>query len=455
MEDVTAQAQITQAFGQQAAKAIGDYATGKLNALNAQIDQETDPIKRAALKDEASKWEDNGTYRMLLHTATGALTGGLAGAAGAAGSSLAMNAIAEQIDKTDLPEVLKQGLAQIAAGAIGSAAGGNAGMAAAVNVEANNRQLHQDEKTWIKTNAKRYASTQGISVEQALQELTAQANRQVQFGSPGEWDQSASAFLNQAGRGLLPADGNSGPGYMFYATPDQKANMDMYAQFGHTNTPSGQDLAAAASRDQNIRQNVSNATLAAAGAAGVIAGAGPLAAISGTPIFSTNGALGSVMWASPLGTGTISAGINAGAQYYQNGTINPIDVSTSFLTGAAGSYGKLFWNIGVNTVAGGAGAAANNYFNGTDNSVVGNALASGVFSSVGYGLGKAGANLFTSAVKPTINTTNWAGTGTWSGGGWNLFRPNTTPVITGGFIGSTGQSAIESVKNKNISGDKN
>ncbi|MBB3214947.1 hypothetical protein FHW67_004277 [Herbaspirillum sp. Sphag1AN] len=119
----------------------------------------------------------------------------------------------------------------------------------------------------------------------------------MQFGSPGEWDQSAYTFLNQAGRELLPADGNSGPGYMFYATPDQKANMDMYAQFGHTNTPSGQDLVAAASRDQNIRQNVSNATLAAAGAAGVIAGAGPLAAISGTPIFSTNGALGSVMWA--------------------------------------------------------------------------------------------------------------------------------------------------------------
>ncbi|MBB3214891.1 hypothetical protein FHW67_004215, partial [Herbaspirillum sp. Sphag1AN] len=90
-----------------------------------------------------------GLRRIALHTISGAMTGGLAGAAGAAGSSLAMIALTEQLGKTDLPDVLKQGLAQIAAGAIGAAAGGNAGMASAVNVEANNRQLHQSEKELI------------------------------------------------------------------------------------------------------------------------------------------------------------------------------------------------------------------------------------------------------------------------------------------------------------------
>ncbi|WP_155646984.1 hypothetical protein [Burkholderia territorii] len=30
---------------------------------------------------------------------------------------------------------------------------------------------------------------------------------------------------------MLPADGNSGPGYMFYATPEQKANVEMYAKY--------------------------------------------------------------------------------------------------------------------------------------------------------------------------------------------------------------------------------
>ncbi|WP_221197079.1 hemagglutinin repeat-containing protein [Herbaspirillum sp. Sphag1AN] len=149
MEDVNAQTQIRQAFGQQAAKLIGDYATNKENDLRQQARKETDPTKRAALLKEANEWSEDGFRRIALHTISGAMTGGLAGAAGAAGSSLAMTAITEQLGKTDLPEVLKQGLAQIAAGAIGAAAGGNAGMAAAVNVEANNRQLHQSEKDLI------------------------------------------------------------------------------------------------------------------------------------------------------------------------------------------------------------------------------------------------------------------------------------------------------------------
>ncbi|HWW06824.1 hypothetical protein [Collimonas sp.] len=144
-------------------------------------------------------------------------------------------------------------------------------------MSANNRQLRPTEETWIKNNAERYATQKGIHYDQAVQELTAQGDRQVQNGSPGAWDQDASAFLSQA-KGMLAADGASGPGYMFYATPDQKANPAMYAGFGGTNTPSAADLAAAINRDQVIRQGVSDATLGAAGIAGAIAGAGPLSA---------------------------------------------------------------------------------------------------------------------------------------------------------------------------------
>jgi len=178
MDDVSAQAQITQAFGQQAAKAIGDLATSKLNELNRQIKAEPDATKRAALQAEAEKWGENGAYRVLLHTATGALTGGLAGAAGAATASLTMRAMAEQIDKMDLPDGLKQGLAQIAAGAMGAAVGGNAGLAAAVNVEANNRQLHPREISWLEKNKEDAAQLlseklgRPVSQEEALRYLT-------------------------------------------------------------------------------------------------------------------------------------------------------------------------------------------------------------------------------------------------------------------------------------------
>lgn len=69
----------------------------------------------------------------------------------------------------------------------------------------------------IRNNAGAYAKQQGITVEQAANDLTAQANRQVQNGSPGAWNQSASTFLSQL-HGMLPADGNSGPGYMVFAS---------------------------------------------------------------------------------------------------------------------------------------------------------------------------------------------------------------------------------------------
>ena len=96
-------------------------------------------------------------------------------------------------------------------GAVGIAAGGAtgntgtgtiAGAATGLNIDANNRQLHPTETQWIKANAKRYADKKGISEADAGKQL-----------SP-----------------IDPAFANSGPGYMFYATPAQKANSEMYAK---------------------------------------------------------------------------------------------------------------------------------------------------------------------------------------------------------------------------------
>ncbi|WP_237573802.1 MULTISPECIES: hypothetical protein [Burkholderiaceae] len=64
-----------------------------------------------------------------------------------------------------------------------------------------------------------YAKRYGLTAEQVREELTIQANLQVQNGSPGEWNQRPHEFLKWA-HGMLPADGESGLGYMFYATPD-------------------------------------------------------------------------------------------------------------------------------------------------------------------------------------------------------------------------------------------
>ena len=173
-QDVEAQTKITEAFGKQAALGIGTYATAKLNDLNKQIADEPDPEKKAQLQNEAEHWQEGGAYRTALHAAAGALTGGLAGAAGATTSALAMPIIAEQIDKMDLPNGVKQGLTQVAAGALGVAVGGTAGVAASVNTEANNRQLHQSERDFAKENAKKFAQYYKDQTGQTIDEARAE-----------------------------------------------------------------------------------------------------------------------------------------------------------------------------------------------------------------------------------------------------------------------------------------
>ena len=87
--EINAQVAITGAFGQQASKAIGDYAatqTKLAETKTLQAKNETDPVKKAALEQEAQVINDNwgaeGRIRILAHTVVGGLTGGLGGAAG-------------------------------------------------------------------------------------------------------------------------------------------------------------------------------------------------------------------------------------------------------------------------------------------------------------------------------------------------------------------------------------
>ncbi|QRX81622.1 hypothetical protein [Glaciimonas sp. PAMC28666] len=176
--------------------------------------------------------------------------------------------------------------------------------------------MHPDEKKWIKGNASRYALKKGISIDQAQQELTAQADRQVQSGSSGSWDQSAYTFLQEAGRGLLPSEGKSGTGFMFYTTPEQKANADMYAGYGGTNKPSDSDINAAMDRDQTIRALASKATLGAAATAAGVATAG----VGGGSVMDVYAAYKAAAAAYSAGT-ALGTGAAVGGAFYTGGAV--------------------------------------------------------------------------------------------------------------------------------------
>ena len=273
LQDVTAQTQITAAFGQAAAKTIGDVAEKKMIEALAKGDTE-------ALKN----WSEGGSYRVALHAAAGALAGGVQGAAGAAASAKALPTLGDLIDGIDAPQAVKQALAQVGAAILGGAVGGTAGLASAVNVEANNRQLHPSETKWIMDNAKQFAREQGIGESEAVRRLAQQAFREVQFGVAGQTDFSAQAFLKSNTQGmLLPGDPNIAgqtTGYMFRADTVQKANASMYAQqivsdpnalafYANNNLvqPTAQQMQQAATTDASKRNTAFNLTVGAVGAA--------------------------------------------------------------------------------------------------------------------------------------------------------------------------------------------
>ena len=233
MEDVTAQAQIMQSFGSQAAKAIGDYALKKENEIRGKLGNEKDPQKIAALNDELKSWGEGGSNRVLLHTAAGALSGDIGGALGAAASATAMPHLSKKIAAMQLPEAMQKGLEQVTATALGAVVGGNAGAAVSLNVDANNRQLHQIEIDMIKKNAVRFAKkiygTENPTQEQitgatSLLANTAQNLVDYNFGYSVPYSAQAEEFLHTLQSEYAVSNPNLSIGngqFLFYATPDQ------------------------------------------------------------------------------------------------------------------------------------------------------------------------------------------------------------------------------------------
>ncbi|VVE21683.1 hypothetical protein PCE31106_03162 [Pandoraea cepalis] len=199
------------------------------------------------------------------------------------------------------------------------------------------------------------------------------------------------------------------------------------------------------SREQAYRDAYAKGTIGAAAGAATIAIGGPLVALPGTPIFSTGGMLGSSAAASANGTGVISATINAGSQYVQNGNINPVDVAGAYVTGVAGASGGLVRNITVNALGGAATTSINNFMRGENNSLADAALVNGALSGLGYGIGKFVESGVNTILKPGLDASTWASTGAWAGRGWNLFGKNSAAVTVGTLAEGAGQEIAKPV----------
>ena len=197
-QDVNAQVQITQTFSQYAPQAVANYADKQKAELTSQANKETDPAKRAALLAEAQQWSDGGNYRVALHTATGGLAGGLSGAVGAgtvAAAAPLMNelqsGIEDKLTAAGVNPTVAKGASQVIAlttaattGALVSG-GSLQGAAAGLNVDANNRQLHPEEKTLAQVLAKKsggkYTAEQ---IEAQMRGMTMTTKGVTEAGTP-------------------------------------------------------------------------------------------------------------------------------------------------------------------------------------------------------------------------------------------------------------------------------
>jgi len=150
-QQMEAQAQITAMFGQQASKAVGDYAQKQMDlaadkrqqAVESKDQGEIDCLNAEANQLE-SQWGANGSLRLLAHTVIGGLTGGVEGATGAAAGTLTAPRVAQALQDADLPKGLADALTGVASTLAGAAVGGAVGGAAGVNEVANNYLNHQD-----------------------------------------------------------------------------------------------------------------------------------------------------------------------------------------------------------------------------------------------------------------------------------------------------------------------
>ncbi|WP_230586876.1 VENN motif pre-toxin domain-containing protein, partial [Ralstonia solanacearum] len=189
-----------------------------------------------------------------VRVAVHALVGGLisramggefaAGAAGAGVATLVMETLGKELESSDtlrqLPEKDRKALMQLVSGAIGGivagAVSGSGSAAAAAGAtsqmaEQFNRQLHPDEQKWIRDHAKEFARQQGISEDQAIERLSQQAAKQVDYLwraqlSDGD-DAAAKSFLSSSKPTFTNPLGEQQK--LFTATDQQLLRPEMFA----------------------------------------------------------------------------------------------------------------------------------------------------------------------------------------------------------------------------------
>lgn len=113
------------------------------------------------LQADLAKWGEGGSYRVALHTVSGALSGGVGGALGSATSASVAQLLTDLQFKAEVTlvengmapaaaRILAQGVAEATSIAVGTIVGGTAGASTSLTTDTNNRQESIAEISLIK-----------------------------------------------------------------------------------------------------------------------------------------------------------------------------------------------------------------------------------------------------------------------------------------------------------------
>ena len=134
-KELNAQTQITQEFGKEAPKAVGDYASNRqLNLIN------------EGRVDEADKWAEGGSYRVALHTLVGAIaTGSVEGALASGTTAVSIPAVDKYLEKQGVDETTRGALLLGLSAAVGAVVGGDTASTATSFSQTQNNYLNHLE----------------------------------------------------------------------------------------------------------------------------------------------------------------------------------------------------------------------------------------------------------------------------------------------------------------------
>jgi hypothetical protein len=396
-KDINAQVQITQTFGQQASKAVGDFAESQMKeatSLRAEASGTTDAERRAALEAQAaaleSAWGEQGVMRLAAHTVIGGLTGGPGGAMGAAAGTVTAPLVAEELSKAGIEGPLAQALTALASTGVGAAAGGVTGAGAALNEVANNyldhrrpSLMHLSEKERYERAAKECegGNTEACRTRDELAVLSQQRDRQLRQAC----DSADVALCNTLQREAI-AMGN-------------RILINAAGTFANSPTAfalNTQFLSAPPDpRQGSFHDTAARSTAEALLLAG--AGAGARTLSSAWTAASTPGKVA-------LG-GSASAGFDAAGQLVNGGDYRLgqtlVAAGTGMLAAPFAST-NIFWNASLGGAVGATNTYINNAMYGEEENVRDSFLYGFGFSGLGTGLGSLATSWSRSVLPPRV-----------------------------------------------------